>query len=192
MAQLTREQVLNQVLSYFIKPKFKKAGYQLTDKIKVSVGIPKSRGNKAIGQCWTDKEEVGNGFFHIFVSPELDDLPRVIDVLMHECIHTKEFNHKAGFAKIGKAVGLKSPWTATTATDELKDEISQWIESAGIIYPHIKLNLNNLVGKPKKQSTRMVKLECECGYIIRTSRKNVAIGLPTCCCGKEFFYDEPV
>jgi hypothetical protein len=39
----------------------------------------------------------------------------------------------------------------------------------------------------KKQSTRMLKLECdECGYVVRTTQKWINVGVPVCHCGAEF------
>ena len=53
----------------------------------LSVGWPKkSRGKAArIGECWSAQHESGRA--HIFVSPELADAVRVLDVLVHELIH---------------------------------------------------------------------------------------------------------
>jgi hypothetical protein len=35
--------------------------------------------------------------------------------------------------------------------------------------------------------SRQLKLECsDCGYVVRTSRKWIDVGLPVCCCGSEF------
>jgi hypothetical protein len=47
-------------------------------------------------------------------------------------------------------------------------------------YPHARLNLS--LNPIKKQTTRMIKLEClACGYIVRTSRLNVAERGPVLC-----------
>ncbi len=182
----TREEVLQRILEGFIIPRFNQNGHEITDKIKVSVGIPKG-GKDAIGECW--QAEAGNGFYHIFVSPIINDIIRVTDILIHEVIHTWIRGHRKDFAKVGKSVGLQKPWTATTATEELTEDIKCYITANSIEYPHVVLDTN--LSAKKKQSTRMIKLECEeCGYIVRTSKTNIQIGVPTCCCGTQFTYED--
>ncbi len=67
--------------------------------------------------------------------------------------------------------------TATIASDDLKLKIDEWVQAIGE-YPHAKLTLND---SRKKQSTRLIKAECSCGYNVRMSRKWInEIGTPIC------------
>lgn len=46
--------------------------------------------------------------------------------------------------------------------------------------------------KKKGPGSRMHKCECpDCGYIVRTSRKWIEVGVPTCPCGTVMVYEEP-
>lgn len=36
-----------------------------------------------------------------------------------------------------------------------------------------------------KAGTRLLKLECKCGYTVRTTQKWIEVGMPTCPCGEE-------
>jgi hypothetical protein len=73
--------------------------------------------------------------------------------------------------------------TATSAGADLEERLNDLIQKHGP-YPHATLD-QTLSGK-KKQSTRMLKLECPaCGYTVRTTAKWIEAGLPTCPCGEE-------
>ena len=68
--------------------------------------------------------------------------------------------------------------TATIATDSLKLKIAEWVKVLGE-YPHAILGGENSGGK--KQSTRLIKCECECGYNVRITRKWLNdLGAPIC------------
>jgi hypothetical protein len=70
--------------------------------------------------------------------------------------------------------------TATVAGETLLIRLREIITELGD-YPHAKLTPIN----KKPQSTRMLKVECpDCGWMARTSRKWIDLGLPTCGCGK--------
>lgn len=161
-------------------------GYSAPD-VHVSVGWP-SRGGlsekkRVIGQCWnSDSSE--DGVPHVFISPVLQVAEDVLAVLLHELVHATvgtEEGHKGAFISLAKELGLQRPWTATVAGDELKNHLKV-IASELPAYPHKKL-----VPTPaqrKKQTTRMIKLECpEDGYTVRTTRKWLDVGVPVCPCG---------
>jgi hypothetical protein len=134
----------------------------------VSVGFPKgtSGRRKAIGQCWST-EVAEDGKAHIFVSPELGEPTRVLDVLLHEMIHagTPKAKHSGAFIAACKAVGLVRPWTATTASQELQVKLEEIVTSIGP-FPHGALKPTEL---PRKGST--LKLyQCECGVKVRIGK----------------------
>jgi hypothetical protein len=160
--------------------------------VKVSVGWPGGRGRKnaVIGQCW-HKDASSDGVAQIFVSPVLDDASRVLDVLAHELVHSVDENasgHRGRFAKIAKAIGLEGKMTATVAGEGLKDCLDKIAADLGD-YPHAAL-INPGAGAdgPKKQGTRMLKVECAegSGYKVRMTRQWIEdLGTPSCPCHGE-------
>lgn len=96
-----------------------------------------SRGT--IGQCfapgWTRA-----GTAYVTVSPVLgDDVPRLLDVVLHELVHAVgEFNHGRGFSRIAEKLGLVKPWTATTASELLREDLIRVAAELGP-YPHIQM-----------------------------------------------------
>jgi len=140
--------------------------------VKISVGLPYGRGGKkAIGQHWAP-EASDDRKGTIFISPTIDDAIEVLGVLVHELVHAvvgNEAKHGPAFRTVATAVGLEGKMTATVAGAELVKELKAIVERIGE-YPHAKLNL--AMHPIKKQTTRMIKMECpECEYIARASRK---------------------
>ena len=183
---VTREAWLNEALTK-LRPWFKdKAGVQIPDDARVSVGFPGGgSARKRIGECWArsqSKDKVNE----IFISPVLSDPIRMLDVLVHEAVHAVDdcqSGHKEAFKRTALAVGLEGKMTATHAGEELKAELERII---GVLPPltHGALDLSSR----KKQPTRLVKLECDgCGMIIRTTAKWIEqTGNPDCACGGHF------
>jgi hypothetical protein len=92
--------------------------------------------------------------------------------------------HVRYIGKCARAVGLEGKLTATGAGEALVGEMKAWHATLGA-YPHATLNPAD---RPtKKQTTRMVKCECDaCGYIARTSAKWINdVGAPLCPCNKK-------
>jgi hypothetical protein len=179
-----------------LAPIFEQVGETLPT-VKVSVGWPGGRGrkNSVIGQCWSPavaKDEVS----HIFISPVLDDAERVLDVLAHELVHAINFagedagcGHRGAFARIAKAIGLEGPMTATHAGEGLAECLKRIVSEDLGAYPHgaITAGADGADG-PKKQGTRMLKVECSegSGYIVRMTRKWLdEFGAPKCPCHDE-------
>lgn len=162
-------------------------------KFQVSVSFPSKSIRKRIGECWNlsacSKGEVHN----LLISPTIDDGVKVLGVLAHELIHADdngESGHNGHFRKVATALGLTGKMTATEVGAELVPVLADILTELGT-YPHVKLNLNANV---KKQTTRMLKVEClddecEChddngnGYTVRTTQKWIEIGTPTCPAG---------
>lgn len=145
--------------------------------VRISCGFPVGS-RSAIGQMWAATASA-DGTSEIFVSPVLADPARVAETVVHELCHVAagiEAKHGPGFRKVARAVGLEGKLTATHAGPALAGELADIIAILGP-YPHAEL----VPTRPeKKQSTRMLKLTCECGYLVRTTAKHVASGLPTC------------
>lgn len=171
-----------------LAPLYAEIGEELPT-VRVSVGWPGGNGrkNSVIGQCWATAASADK-VAQLFISPVLDEAVRVLDVLAHELIHAIDDNtsgHKGRFAKIAKKIGLTGKMTATVAGDELKARLDEIAAELGD-YPHAAL-VNPGEGV-KKQSTRMLKVECSegSGYVVRMTRKWLdEFGTPSCPCHGE-------
>lgn len=117
MAYQTREDWLNhgvQLLGEYMEG----WGYTLPKKIQVACGWPKGgkTGCKIIGQCFSPSV-TKDDTTHLFICPTLgEDQVRVLDVLLHECIHASigvAAGHGAKFRKAMQCLGLTGKATAT-------------------------------------------------------------------------------
>lgn len=160
-----------------IKKLFAAAKYTVPE-LRVACGWPShggtSRKKRCIGEAWST-EASADGLPQIFISPYLADPVEpcgVLATLVHEVVHATVGNkekHNKVFGKCARAVGLEGKLTATTASQILIADFKDWMAELGD-YPHAKLDLT--CSPIKKQTTRMIKLECqECGYVARTSKK---------------------
>ena len=184
MENINRETWLNLMIDKSV-PLFDEAGFKISDireKLKVSCSfIQGSRGSKlknAIGVHYNPSVSA-DGFHEMMIQPSISDSVQAVGVLIHEMVHsiqTHLYHDKNGFLnvkphgkefrKIALAVGLEGKMTATTESPKLKAIIQKWIDELGE-YPHAKMTLND---SRKKQTTRMIKLECrQCGFICRAS-----------------------
>ena len=179
---MNREEWLHALCGKF-NELFKGIGYEIPPNIKISCGFP-SKGvrSKSIGECW-DNDCSDGKFSEIFISPKLDEPLVVASTLVHEIIHAtigvKEKHNKV-FKDMALKIGLEGKMTATVAGEGLKDKLTK-ILSEMDKYPHSKLNPRIIKTTSKKNS---YKIFCVCGYIVRTSPKWIARGVPTCFCGK--------
>ena len=159
---------------------------------RVSCGWPSkmalSRTKRRIGEAWSDRasaDEMAN----VFISPVLVDPVRVVGVLAHELVHVSvgtEAGHKKPFSQLGKAIGLTGKPSSMEPGEELQKRIrEEFLPKLGK-YPHAKLEGQ---GPVKKQSTRLLKLECPdgSGYCVRITMKWLeSLGAPICpCCGND-------
>lgn len=158
--------------------------------VRVSVGFPGGRGPKTsvIGQCW-NSHAASDSVAQIFIHPSLIHPLDVLATMIHELIHAVDdcqHGHKGPFVKMARAMGLAGKPTATHASEELLEELAPIVEALGP-YPHAALAaMTGGVEGPKKQSTRMLKVQCpEDGYIVRTTAKWLEVGVPSCPCGAE-------
>ena len=164
----TREEWL-QAFTTHARKVFAEHGYEIPE-VRVSVGFTSTgaRG-KAIGECWQG-ETVEDKVVAIYIDPQLSDASRIADVHTHELIHACGIRgHKADFVACMKAVGLIGKPTATIAGPEWHKWADPIIEALGPL-PHSQHNV--MSNGTKKQTTRMIKCECDiCGFTFRTSAK---------------------
>lgn len=172
----TREAWLNAVAEG-MRPWFKSQGLNLPP-FRVSIGFPSkgSRG-KAIGECWTDSASA-DGHHEIFLRPDRADSMDVAATLCHELIHAAvgiKVGHGSAFKRAANALGLEGPMKATTAGEDFKEWCEPILEAVGPL-PHATLSLASESSGPAKQTTRMLKAACACGYTVRLSAKWARVG----------------
>lgn len=138
---------------------------------RVSIGHPQNK--NAIGECWKKAASADN-HNEIFITPHEDDSTAILATLVHELIHAAddcESGHKNFFARMARKCGLVGKLTATSAGDELNERLLDIVDALGDI-PHHKLDATHRV--KKKQSTRMIKIECStCGFNFRASKTQI-------------------
>lgn len=184
--KVTREEWLENAVEA-LRPLFREVTGRELPPVRVSAGFPGGgSARKRVGECWatfTATDKISN----IFISPVLDDEVEVLATLAHELVHALDnckSGHKGAFSKIAKAIGLTGKMTATVAGDELRELLVEIAAELGD-YPHGKVTLGSSI---KKQSTRMLKVECPSGsgYLVRMTRTWLdTFGAPICPCCEE-------
>jgi hypothetical protein len=189
--QITREEWLQLAVTEIRQYLTQVASVKVPD-VNVSIGWGVSKPKDTRGECWPAGAST-DGRNNIFISPRINNVHTILSVLLHECIHAAldcvKPAHGAKFAKVAKDAGLEEPWSTATCgpeaiafVEQLKDELPS--------YPLAAIQLGD--PKDKKQTTRLVKVWCgDCGYTLRTTAKWLAVGLPTCPCGREMESDVP-
>lgn len=178
----TREEWLNAALVLVRAHLAQTSQAVVPDNVRVSCGFPggSGAGLKAIGQCWPSSLSQ-DSTIEIFISPVLDDKKPmdVLGCLVHEAVHAavgNEHGHKAPFKRVAVLAGLQGKMTATVPSASLCEIMQGWYVELGA-YPHGALNMADR----KKAGTRLIKCECaQCGYVVRTTAKWIAVGPPLC------------
>jgi len=161
---------------------FNAVRHPLSERIRVTCGFPSTASRSgAVGQCFASAASADQ-HYEVMVSPVLDDPREVMQVLIHELVHTLPgcMNHgitfQAAAMSLGLAPGASKGWKATIHSPAFDGMYAQIISGLGA-YPHAHLKL----GQTKKQSTRLLKAVCPCcGYTIRVTKVWADKGLPTC------------
>ena len=174
---LERQQWLEQAVEA-LRAKFATAGYTVPREIRVSIGWPKRAAScGAIGECWSTAAS-SDRHAELFISPQLADGVRVVDVLAHELDHatvgTGE-GHGPAFKRCALAIGLQGPMRASTPSLEF----ITWAET---LFKRIGPYPSGFLTDTPKQGARLLKCECEtCGYLVRITRKWIALAGPPIC-----------
>ena len=180
-----RESWLNHMTAKYLVPHFQAKGYTIPENIKFSCsfstkGAFKRKGQKRFvaGQCMSNTDKEGkHRNFEIVIVPNESNSIEVIDTLIHELCHAVvglNEGHGKVFENCAYAVGLEGKPTSTNATEALKTTIQEWVNEAGE-YPHESFQVYM-----RKQSTRLHKCACPCGYTMRISSKWLKIATPKC------------
>jgi len=184
---MNRESWLTEAVNK-LRPDFDRLGFPLPGGIRVTCGWPSksalSAKRKRVGECWSP-DCSKDGHHEIFISPCLADPVEALGVLVHEAVHAAvgvEAGHKGPFRDCAVAIGLEGKMTSTTVGDALKVRLEEIIEEIGD-YDHAELDKLKS-NAPPKQGTRMLLVKCpKCQYQVRTTKKWLGVGVPTCPCG---------
>jgi len=189
---MTREEWLVGA-AYELQPDFEDAEAPLPKKVRVTCGWPSHGGRatkkRVLGECWPANKS-GDEHFEIFISPVESDPIEVLGTLVHELVHAAvglDAGHKAPFRRVATALGLEGKMTATTTGTVLGERLHKIADGLGQ-YPHAAIDPTS---HKVTQSTRMLKIQCPaCGWMARTSKKWMELGLPTCACGEQMLNPE--
>jgi hypothetical protein len=173
---MNREQWLDKMTDCLRKGLFKRNDLDIPE-VHVSTGFPSRKAlgkrNRTIGQCWDGKAS-GDNLGHVFISPVLSDPMEVVETLAHELVHATvgtAAGHRKPFKDAATAIGLEGKMTATHGGDRFKALVQPYINRLGE-YPQPAFDPTQ--GGPKKQTTRLIKAECdECGLIVRITRTHI-------------------
>src|SRR5262245_19730924 len=164
-----REAWLEDAVDRIRKDVFAPQGYDLP-RLRITCGWPshggRSTANQTIGETWP--EGGPDGIPQIFISPRLsqDDLPKLLNVVTHECVHAlvKHRGHAGAFRKVAFHLGLRAPLRAWAPPSDALAETLRRIAEAMPPYPHAPL----LALTSKKQAARMRLYECEgCDPVVK-------------------------
>ena len=186
---MRREDWLNSVKELLEKEVFGRLGYVIPP-VRLSCGWPSARGlsknNRRVGECWA-AEASFDKVHEIFISPYLEDRVEVAATVMHELVHAiagVQEKHGRAFKKVCTRIGLIGPVTNNLPSPGLREFLVKLVDRVG---PYEHASIDAIMSDRKKQTTRMIKLECEyCGYTVRTTMKWLGYGLPRCVCEHDF------
>jgi hypothetical protein len=161
-----------------LRERFADAGYRIPREIRFAIGWPKRATTcGAVGECWATSAS-SDHHAELFISPELTEGGRILDVLAHELVHATvgtAAGHKKPFRDCALKIGLVGPMRSTTAGPKFR----AW---AGALMQRIGPYPAGYLIDVRKQSTRLLKCECAtCGYIARVSQKWLTLAGPPIC-----------
>jgi SprT-like family len=176
-SSLQRQQWLEAAVEA-LRMRFADVGYRIPEKVRVAIGWPKRAATcGAVGECWA-VEASSDQHAECFISPELTEGARILDVLAHELVHAtvgSGVGHGRLFKRCALAIGLQGSMRSTTAGPEFVQWAAALMERIGP-YP-----AGFLTDTPK-QGTRLGKCECpRCGYLVRVTRKWLTLAGPPIC-----------
>ena len=173
--KLTREDWLRQVAEALVADHPDQFDKLDLDTVRIGVGFTKggARSTKVLGQAFI-KEASTDETCEIILSVMRGGTLEIASTLAHEVCHARDFvdgkrGHGPSFGKLARAIGLEGRLTATVPGEQFEKWLQPVVERLGE-FPHAPLKPGG--GGPKKQTTRMIKVECAgCGFTFRTSAK---------------------
>ena len=175
-----------------LRPYFTRCGHPLPDKIRFAIGFPSTgrKGNR-VGECWHSSTSADD-HFEIFIRADQAEPVEVLGVLLHELVHAVvpvDAKHGKKYRDAAVKIGLQGKMVHALPGELLQKRLDDLAVTLGPL-PHARLNIERgadnrgPADRAKKQTTRMLKAECEtesCGFIVRVSGKQVKeIGPPHC------------
>ena len=165
------------------------SAFESMPRYRVTCGFPskgaRARTRRVIGQCY-DASASADGAHEVMVSPVIADPIEALHVLAHEMLHAAvgvANGHGPAFKRGMRGI-MEGKATATRPTETFRAWAELVVDDIGP-YPHAVLD----PGSERRQTTRMLKVECRCEetpYIARLSRAQLDRGAPICpLCGSE-------
>lgn len=157
-------------------------------RIRVSCGFPSTfRRSGTLAESWPS-EASGDATHEVMISPTVALPTEVFPLLLAQVLHslpgamsTTSATWRAACTDAG-LVPADEAWRSLTPGAGVWEMFGSGLEALGD-YPHAEI----AAGVKKTQQTRMLKLTCPtCGYIVRTTNKWLATGLPVCHDGTHF------
>lgn len=174
-----------------VRPIFSINGYELPEKVRISVGFTSYGRRKATPAESFSGRAANDSVNQIFMSPHISDALEVVGGLTHISVHlvTGPYHDKA-FREVALRIGLVGPMRDAKPGPVLTERLNGIVEKLGP-YPHAGLNFieymadGSLVAdRPKKQGTRMRLVECReegCRMKARLTRACIdEVGIPHC------------
>jgi hypothetical protein len=176
-SSLERQQWLEAAVEA-LRVRFADAGYSIPEKVRVAIGWPKRAAScGAIGECWA-VEASSDQHAECFISPQLTEGARILDVLAHELVHAtmgSGVGHGPPFKQCALRIGLLGPMRSTTAGPD-------FVAWADALFKRIGPYPAGFLTDTPKQGTRMLRCQCmTCGYIARVSRRWLESAGPPIC-----------
>jgi hypothetical protein len=147
---------------------------------RFSVGNP-ARPGRRMARLW-DVATDTDGHRQVFISPLLDDKASVLAVLAFAITRaryesTGERISSSRWDALHRTMGFVSAGLdyAVLPTPYMANRLAELAETLPD-YPHDATTLR----ATRTQTTRMIKLSCSCGYVVRTTRTHIERGLPSC------------
>ena len=164
----------------------------IAGRLRVACGFPSTYTRSGtLSECWPDQAS-RDGTWEVLISPTVALPTEVFVLLLGAALHTlpgaasKTSNTYRSACLDAGLAPTDDAWRSLTGTDYVWETYGSELEALGA-YPHAEIT----AGTRKTQTTRMLKLTCPgCGYVIRTSGKWLATGLPVCHDGTEFVTEE--
>jgi len=150
------------------RPMFKHTGYTVPD-FDISSGFTNAgtRDTQVLGQCWSPGLS-DKGRPHIFLNPRNTEPVLLTLTVLHEVIHAtvgNEHHHRGEFARVALEMGFLHPLTHLKV-DERLNEAAKGVAGRLGEFPRSAWG-----GRFKRQSTRLIKCECnKCKSIFRASK----------------------
>lgn len=160
----------------------------IASRIRVACGFPSTfRRSGTLAESWPS-EASGDATFEVLISPTVALPVEVFPLLLAQALHSlpgamsrDSATWRAACLDAG-LVPADDGWKSVTAGPAVWETFGSGLEALGA-YPHAEI----AAGTRKVQATRMLKLSCPtCGYIVRTTSKWLATGVPTCHDGTPF------